>query len=279
MSTKIYNGYKLEGVNSIGEVQALLDGFQAKCVIIAEQEAKRMIVKEAVSLHDEAILRMESALRKLGKDEPTFKNCICNVVLDFQKRASDIRRTNSRDPDVDWSCEVAVLKFGMAMLFTENEAMTKAWEALPRVKPFPYWNNTDKPDDLTNKEWSQRGKQWDMALGGDGNSTPAESGLCRKMVPVGWHWLGGIKDLSPVTRGMSKELAPGKRAMSIAFDQLMNKRMLELGGGKVNTSNLMRVFDEANEQVRADEAGWKALAKELEPRLKTVQEMLEDLAR
>lgn len=279
MSTKIYNGYKLDGIGSIGELQDLLDVFQAKCVSIAERESKRMIVKESVSLYDEASLRMESALRKLGKDEPTFKNCIFKVVLDFQNRAFDILKTNSRDPDIDWSCEVVVLKFGMAMLYTENEAMTKAWKSLPSVKPFPYWNNTDKPDHLTDKEWSQRSKQWDMALGGDGNSTPAESGLCRKMTPVGWHWLGEIKELHPVIRVISKELYPSKRARSIAFDQLMDKRMLELGGGKVDTSNLMRVFDEANEQVRANEAEWEAKAKEVEPKLKTVRELLEELSR
>jgi hypothetical protein len=146
------------------------------------------------------------------------------VVIDLSSRAKDIAKTKTRDPDADVSCEACVRRYGLALLYTENEEMRKAWESLefegePVVKPWPYWNNTDKPDDLTDEEWDRRGKDCDEALGGHGCLAPAECGLSRILVPVGWFWFKSL------TREVKAELAEQKGAHAVALkdiDQMAN---------------------------------------------------------
>lgn len=291
MSTKIYNGYKLLGINTVFEAQELLDRFRTKCVAIAERAAQEQIIRESISLYDDACMGAPSATKKLGRDlenpgkAPTFKDCLVHVVIDLSNRAMDIVKTKTRDPDADLSCEVCVLRFGLALLYTENEEMRKAWEAFGAVKPWPYWNNTDKPDELTEDEWDQRGKDWDEALGGAGYSTPAECGLTRTIIPAGWFWLksltGPVKaELAVIADGMAPELDVNRRSRIQAFHALINKYMKEHASeseGK-DTPNLMHLFFEGERHVRANEDEWKAKTEELKPKIRPFSELFEELA-
>jgi hypothetical protein len=291
MSTKIYNGYKLEGVNSINELQEFLDKFRAKCVAIVERAAREQIIREAVSLYDDVCVGAPSAKEKLGRDlenpgkAPTFKDCLVHVVIDLHRRAVEVKKTRQRDPDADWSCEVCVLRYGLALLYTENEEMTKAWESMSGVKPWPYWNNTDRPKGVTQKEWDHRGRVWDAAL--EGRLTPSECGLSRTLVPVGWSWLepltGKVKaELAVIADGISGELDVNRRARLQAFDELVSKYMKDNGAfdaeGKA-VPNFMHFFFEGGDHVREHEDEWKAKAEELKPKIRPFSELFEELAK
>lgn len=70
----------------------------------------------------------------------------------------------------------------LAMTFWENRGYTKIWEALNPVTPYPYWDNSDHPDDMDYDEWKARGKDWDEALGPAG--VPGEAGFSFDLIPI-----------------------------------------------------------------------------------------------
>lgn len=42
--------------------------------------------------------------------------------------------------------------------------INELYKHLPYLEKYDYYNNCDKPDEVTNKEWNQRKKDWDIAL-------------------------------------------------------------------------------------------------------------------
>lgn len=83
------------------------------------------------------------------------------------------------DPNVDISCSIMVFhsrEFGVsfAKIFTEQSALRDAFQALPGVTNFEYWNNSDPPDDVARTEWDFRREVIDNAIG---DSTYGQSGV------------------------------------------------------------------------------------------------------
>ena len=60
----------------------------------------------------------------------------------------------------------------MYELIKKNDELVSKYE----IEEYGYWNNTDKPDGITNEEWKNCGDDWDAALPGLG--VPSRCGLC-----------------------------------------------------------------------------------------------------
>ena len=63
----------------------------------------------------------------------------------------------------------------LAMFFSQQNIFRDVWESFDQVEEYCYWNNTDKPEDISYEDWKIRGRDWDKAL--DYSSIPSESGL------------------------------------------------------------------------------------------------------
>ena len=100
----------------------------------------------------------------------------------FDTGAEDLFTVLKRDVPEDeykWSVscfpvrprQTAMIFFGPDNL---QVALTKG---NPKFKHFGYWDNTDPPDDVTDREWERRRKLWETVLTGDGKSgVPADHG-------------------------------------------------------------------------------------------------------
>ncbi len=79
-----------------------------------------------------------------------------------------IKATNRRMPQFDFTmnmCLVPTKSKILALLYTERNEFTKVWERTQGVHRYCYWDNTDKPNNVNQKAWDARGKEWDKALG------------------------------------------------------------------------------------------------------------------
>lgn len=65
---------------------------------------------------------------------------------------------------------------------TDRDTLTGIWEGLGVAEPWPYWNNTDRPDDVDADEWAFRHRTWDRILGED---PPSARGLTWRLHPAG----------------------------------------------------------------------------------------------
>lgn len=53
----------------------------------------------------------------------------------------------------------------------------RLWMTFADVDEYRYWNNTDRPEYLTARQWNARWKRWKAILGGDGAGVPSLCGF------------------------------------------------------------------------------------------------------
>ena len=172
MSTKIYTGYQLDAPDGV----AALFAWQAALVVALREayqaEYLRTTASIAVGLHDVA---------RAGKS-PTLKAgsplLTATSTLDAAHRS--IRETQRRNPQLDFECQYVLLadpqdpEHLYAILYTERDAYTEIFAHAPGVRYFGYWNNTDRPADVSDDDWTARGATWDRVVG---YASPASRGL------------------------------------------------------------------------------------------------------
>lgn len=62
----------------------------------------------------------------------------------------------------------------LATFYSEKQEFIEIWESYPGIKEYMYYNNTDKPDNLTLKQWKKRQSDWEKAIP---SFHPYESGI------------------------------------------------------------------------------------------------------
>lgn len=61
------------------------------------------------------------------------------------------------------------------MYFCDQRGWGEAWLSQPGVEEYHYQNQTDQPEELTNRQWNARRDAWDKALGD--RAVPAMAGF------------------------------------------------------------------------------------------------------
>jgi hypothetical protein len=120
-------------------------------------------------------------------DNRTSAFWIANMVI--RRQAEKIAQTGDISPMHDFSCEMVLLPTKgkiLMLLYTQQYLYREAIESFPEVKNYPYWDNTDQPDDMTMKQWFRRGDEWNRALKAHPSQIPAMSGFRVDLVPPGF---------------------------------------------------------------------------------------------
>jgi hypothetical protein len=149
MSTKIYNGYKLEKL-SLDDLIIFCKGFQ----------------KDLINIRNKL-------MKELYGD-----NFDVQLFIKLLDRVASVKRTNTRDPLADFSASVCFLPNEnniLAITYWNHTEYTKAWESEPIVDDYGYWDNTDQDERCTEEEWATRGVDWQKAL--PNYSAPSENGF------------------------------------------------------------------------------------------------------
>jgi len=171
MSTKIYNGYILKEMRNVWELKAFANKVRGKIRPIADELTHRLLAQLVAQRIDRITLGMPL-------DEPTDAVPYGYALATMREHARKIRETNLRDPEFDFSCSVSVIPIrGMvlALLHADRNEYRAVFESIPGVAPYPYWNNTDRPNDISDEEWDKRKEDWNIALPGAG--VPNENGV------------------------------------------------------------------------------------------------------
>ena len=155
MSTKIYHGYisKLNIENLLKQFVSHVQNFEAL-------------------KHD---LYYKSLAQEATFEIDKNKNCdqyrIIRKVHDnnIEKVKKAISMGTREDNDL--SCRCSVFPMGknktLILFYCEEKGMTDFWESLQFISEYHYQNSTDKPDYISTKDWNQRRRDWDKAIGND----------------------------------------------------------------------------------------------------------------
>jgi hypothetical protein len=163
MSTKIYNGYKIQA-NSLDEaIQRIFE--------------KKSTITDAIheTIHEELINTA------IANYYDFYMNLILEIkeMKEMKEDSSSISKLIENDREVVIDCSLLLFptkkiidqkSHYLMMLFANNyENIFKEKNIFKELKitEYNYWNNTDCPENITYEEWEKRRLDWDNVLGDD----------------------------------------------------------------------------------------------------------------
>jgi len=173
MSTKIYTGFLFD-TTDLRKIRKYLMDFQKELEPVITAGITKWLAERVSDMIDRAEFLGSKKVK-----EPLYE-----AKKEFEERVKKIKNTSLRDPSVDWNFSVTVFPLKNKMLgmyFCDNNELEKLWLAKPYVEDYHYQNQTDQPENVSNKEWEQRRKDWDITLPGLG--VPCLSGFTMDVVP------------------------------------------------------------------------------------------------
>lgn len=217
MSTKIHDGYRLPADTSMF---GLL------------RELRKSITPTYEDLYATAVVRQatfdaDDILRGDTNESGTVKvsSPLTAAVLTLDRAHHQIAKTGQRNPGLDLNFEVVVMCDPQdpgdlyAIIYTEQDAYRDAWNRIEGVEPFGYWNNTDRPDDITDDEWDSRRRTWNRVI--PDLTAPST---------IGWAW-SLLGDMHQVDHDRLIELASDRiptrpvRALRIARTEVVESHL------------------------------------------------------
>lgn len=168
MSTKIYNGYY-----SDLSLDKLLLKFKEEVKRFEDIKLKhfsKVLVGKSIEIYD----------TKLSKGESCDINDTIGELYDkYQNEINDSKKNNLRVSNVDFSASCCLFPCGrktLILFYSDNNSILELWDSLDYIHEYHYQNQTDRPNNITNREWNLRRKNWNKVLGGDGWGIPAHNG-------------------------------------------------------------------------------------------------------
>ena len=199
MSTVISNGRIIH--ERIDVAYGLLMGVRADAVSLGRTIETRWLATRAARMIDEA--RMSGT---------TFDHPLHRAWCEMDDRRRELARTRLRDPLVDIGLELWLFPRDQDTLMivrSEQPSLIDWFDRLDFVDDHSWWDNSDRPDDVSVKAWSVRRRDWKGVL--PSGSTPDERCLAlvmcspNRMPPDPEAVLGVIPPLSTRIADMAEE--------------------------------------------------------------------------
>ncbi|RQR65654.1 hypothetical protein DIE18_04180 [Burkholderia sp. Bp9125] len=167
MSTRVYTGFKFVA-RELRDIVTAMDGIKASIEKLQREGFLKVYAGMLVRLLD----RSQAAVAA-GKSEQLVQGMAGRRVRDaICKRQAQVRTTRERDPAVDFEVVLACWysrKLGEVIGYVYGELSETVLTMLKETgvaTEYGYWNNTDRPESVSAREWRMRGKVWDEVLDG-----------------------------------------------------------------------------------------------------------------
>lgn len=162
MSTKIYDAYILKEM-SLLEIKAFCDLYKKKIEKLRERLIAELCARQLTTHADNFAIGVY-----VPKETQSFRE---KVWLDLLDRQIALDRTKERDPEIDFGVELTFVphpdkkaKRLLVRVFAEAEKFHTIFKKMPGVKDFHYQNSTDRPKNVSEKEWRSRRAVWDKVF-------------------------------------------------------------------------------------------------------------------
>lgn len=174
MSIKIYNGYKIDNpaLTTLSGLMQFLKTVQTEALDLAKTNQVTMFAHILTNKIDNG-----------ATNEPYI-----TFLKEYLEKINEIEEKNIRDPFLDFSYKVTFFPHEdsvFALLFTEKKIFVDHWNSFPFIKEYVYFNNTDKPKEISIEEWQKREEDWSTVLEFNSTtkvSTPATLGLSHDII-------------------------------------------------------------------------------------------------
>lgn len=251
MSTVISHGRIIH--KRVDVAYRLLMGVRAEAVSLGRTIEARWLATQAARMIDDA--RMSGT---------TFEHPLHRAWCEMDDRRREIARTRLRDPLVDIGLELWLFprdQDTLVIVRSEQPGLIDWFDRLDFVDDHSWWDNADRPDDVSVKAWSVRRRDWKAML--PSGSTPDEKCLALTMCSP--------NRMPPDPEAVLGEIPPlATRIADMAEERHIMKRigMLRKNHDSVtDPGEVMRLYGEARRIAEADPDGRALFRHHAEERL------------
>jgi hypothetical protein len=167
MSIKIFNGYKLPAMTP-AKLQKVVQEFRQKVNKKQEELYYQTLASRTAHLFDVCHYWDNSALKRQleieGANE-SYSTFWSSCLTLHSEEMEDVKGDKGKFSYLH--CEVIFYLLEQTILATlhTNQADYHAlWSTMPEVQPYLYWSNTDRPKEVAQEQWLERGRNWAMAM-------------------------------------------------------------------------------------------------------------------
>lgn len=172
MSTKIYTGFALPSLTT-KSAMSVLGSLRPAIQALVDQKHRKLLAERVVEYVDGYVLaRYLKEVLAPAVAERAEKMAYFECTKRLQEEQEKCRGGARREPLID--CDV---ELGLYMLPKSGKIVGIAYEervgalehllTVPGIAEFTYFNNTDRPDELSAREWSRRARIWKQVLRDD----------------------------------------------------------------------------------------------------------------
>lgn len=168
MSINVENGFKFDKNYSFQEVNELLNPIKNKMQTKTQELFFAKVISKFLYIYDSYFCWGESAaLDRLKKymNPPAINWSLILADIDsfVNEKIQSANKDFKRSPEYDLSCSIRIFPAKDKLLFLlygEQVAVNNILTKTPFVKEYCYSNQYDKPENISEKEWMQRCKDW-----------------------------------------------------------------------------------------------------------------------
>lgn len=263
MSTKIYNGYRVDA-DSLEQAVKIIFSFKKEAKEFAYEMALTEYTKEAVEIFDSNIL----ALAGLNNIESAVPSSSA-LSINFSKKWDELAKEPEHERKIDLNIILYPQKFTVDnksfFIFTAHmPSSAEKWMSEKyknKIKEFGYWDNTDRPEEVTSKEWTIRKKCWQKALL-NSSGIPMQEGMNINLASVdkltfSYHKEREekIQDIQSVLDKNISWSSPEKRVKKFVNEKLTEKVFQSLlpKDKKDSDHSSLSIYMKADRMVRTNE--------------------------
>lgn len=157
MSTKIYDAYKFDSKMKLEDVLAWANELRPEVQELIYQSYKEKFIKTAIKQYDQMFLEYMGWRKPSSSWSSTAMGRSYNYYDDDTKYRKEHGYSEEKT-------EMIVMKHGRK-LFVLMYAQEESKGFFDKYKgsvltDYSYWGNTDRPDDVTSRQWRDRKKTW-----------------------------------------------------------------------------------------------------------------------
>lgn len=255
------NGVKFK-VSSFEELQENLFNFQEKALKLRDKLLVQHALDTVSYYVNSRILKEHGYLN----GEKTEQEAYRFFIDDFRKRVKEVKATRERDPSIDFESKIIIYKdvgeggYYYGVIFSENKYFGMLLKKQQFVQDYSYWDNTDKPDRITKKEWEEREYLWNKVIGKTGIYNKRGFEFEFTPMDITLELYDAVKKIP----GKMCTKTPEKWALSILTERIFNKKMEKINDKK---NSFFSVYMDATDEANTMKEELEKIKSEIEPLL------------
>lgn len=181
MSTKIYNGFILNSINTLEDAFIFAKELKPKLKSMADLYWLKMMVEISIAHLDTDLINNNVTL----KSNISYWMDAYKRIIEAETESIKTRTKSFTNVDVELALAPVQINKKKAIIgisFFGNRAMQEHFLKLPEVSEYAYYDNTDEPETISKADWEYRGKVWDSVFD-DSNYIVGQSMFTIKLVP------------------------------------------------------------------------------------------------